>query len=263
MGPAPGAAEVATNVVDTRPAPLSEGAGKALGTVLRRLLDSSRDVSRREASAKRPRGLGLVLGDDDEVAKAAADDLAERTKEREGQRAKNRFESMSRVVPDAATGAATERGLKETATRGVVALFNAVAKAQKANAAKEDAKSKRGKDDEPVSREKFASMIQARIRKRDDDSESNSNEDEPKAKWMKADFATRNSGKLKDWNRDVAADSSEDDEIGNATHDIEDTDEDDRDSSSGSEHGKRDVDDSSSGLDEKADASDDDESSSD
>lgn len=181
---------------------LSEGAGIALGSVVGRLL----------RAPKRPRVPGdraVVLAQSAEVAAAAEEEREERRKNRETKRAKIAFEANARVVPDAATSVVLEKALLATATRGAVALFNAVAKAQRP--AKEAGK-KKGKAEKgiPVSRESFMDMMRAGVKKDgddDDDHEEEADKDDdaemPKVKWLKDDFLSAGSKKLKDFDREL------------------------------------------------------------
>ncbi len=137
--------------------PLSSGAGRALGSVLARLFEAK--PLKRGRSAP---GLGLILGADEDLAEAAAEDADERARDRAAKKARIAFEALARVVPDAATGAPTEKRLRETATKGVVALFNAVSKAQK-GAVAEDAPGK--KKSAAVSREGFMSLLREGVTK--------------------------------------------------------------------------------------------------
>lgn len=161
------------------PVVLSEGAARALSSVAGRLL-----------RAKRPRP--TVLAQNVQVREEAVAALEERRRERENKRARLRFEGNAKVIPDAATDAVLERQLLATATRGAVALFNAVALAQrKARAAESVEKKSKGK---PVSKDSFMAMIQAGV----------ANEDvgqkiDDKAAWLKDDFLSSKSKRLKDW----------------------------------------------------------------
>lgn len=159
---------------------LSEGAGRALSTVAGRLLKAEK----RDAH-KRPRG--TVLAQSGETQEEEAADAEVRKRERENKRARLRFEANAKVVPDAATDAALERRLLATATRGAVALFNAVAKAQRV--AKAD-KPKQKSGGKPVSRDSFMSMIRAGVTEEDAGN---------KAAWLEDDFLTAKSRRLKDW----------------------------------------------------------------
>lgn len=162
--------------------PLSAGACKALSSVLARLLSAPFP----EASG----GAGLVLGGDDEVVKAAAEEMADVARGREARRERRRFEGAARVVPDAATGAAIERKLRETGTRGVVALFNAVRKAQKGGE----------EEGEVVSKEGFLEMVRKGIGRE----EGVEDGERLGADWMKDDYATKGSGKTKAFLREDA-----------------------------------------------------------
>jgi Rrp15p len=223
------------------PAPLSSGAGKALGSVLSRLLDDKKDGGL--GLNKRPRpDLGLILAADEDVAQAAHDEVVERTKDRENKRAKLRFEACGRVIPDAATGAAREKALRETATRGIVALFNAVSKSQKAasaadsavKTAADDAAARRAKKNkEPVSREGFMDMLRAGVNKPipggENAEKATGGEDEPTgASWMKDNYMTKGARKMKDWNKED--EGSEGDDVAGGVGDLSDDDGDSSDS---------------------------------
>lgn len=208
-------------------APLSSGACRALGSVLARLLDDSRDGARAAgAAAKRPRragGPGLVLGGDEEVAEALEEEVAARAREREGKRERLRYEALARVVPDAATGGKEEKGMKETATKGVVALFNAVAKAQKGGdgGGKGEGRGKAGRG-EVVSKEGFMDLIREGIRKEggrgEKEEEEDGGEEGDAAEWMRDDYMTkaarkvRNFGKGGSGSEDGDEDDGEDDD---------------------------------------------------
>jgi hypothetical protein len=196
------------------PPPLSSGAGRALGTVLKRLLDPSKDANNGIASAsKRPRGdLGLILAADEDVAEAAAEEQAETAKDRENRRARLQFQGLGRVYPDAATNAPLEKNLRETATRGVLALFNAVAKAQKvADVGKSAPDGTKNK--EAVTRESFMEMIRAGVAKTSKTVDEGDQGPHAGAKWMNDDYMTEGARKLKNWNKEEDADvDSEDDE---------------------------------------------------
>jgi Rrp15p len=194
-------------VAATLPAPLSSGAGRALGTVLKRLLDSSKDASNGiHVSRKRPRGeLGLILAGDEDVANAAAEEQAETAKDRESRRVRLRFEGLGRVVPDAATGAVAEKEMRETATRGVLALFNAVAKAQKAASTDSGQTPGAAKKAEVVTRESFMEMIRAGVERPSKGEVEADRENKNGAKWMRDDYMTEGARKLKYWNREDVA----------------------------------------------------------
>lgn len=212
-----GAESVVTELAGDAVPPLSTGACKALGTVLGRLLGSSRDaLDISQKYKKRPRGsLGLILADDEDIAHAAAREIEERAHERESKRAKLRFEGLSRIVPDAATGALKEKALRETATKGVVALFNAVSKSQKAfSSAMESSKDKssahepssRRKLKEPVTKEHFMNMIRTGVNQSSSVAQSgecgasdNSDAEKKRADWLRDDFMTKGTEKLRNW----------------------------------------------------------------
>lgn len=188
------------------PIVLSEGAGRALSTVVGRLLKSDGNLefgsdSRAKKSEKRPRAVANeILAGNEQVQKSQQDEKEEKRRDREAKRARLQFENNAKVIPDAATDAQLEKELLKTATKGAVALFNAVAKAQKV--AKEDshAKSKNAKG-VPVSRQSFMSMIREGIKKDDLAQENDDGETTKKASWLKDDFLTEGSRKLKDWDR--------------------------------------------------------------
>lgn len=181
------------------PVVLSHGASTALNSAVSRLLKPER----RDAAVrgKRPRG-AVVLAENEEVQNIAEEERAARLRDREAKRARLRFEANARVVPDAATNAARERDLLATATRGAVALFNAVAKAQRAAKAA-SADRKKGK---PVSKASFMSMIRAGVaeQEKEDDAEAEGEVGGNAAAWLKDDFVTAKARKLKDWDREAA-----------------------------------------------------------
>jgi hypothetical protein len=217
------------------PAPLSSGAGRALGTVLKRLLDSSKDANQGvHVSKKRPRGeLGLILAGDEDVAKAAADQQAETAKDRESRRVRLRFEGLGRVVPDAATGAVVEKELRETATRGVLALFNAVAKAQKATGIDAAPAVGASRKAEVVTRESFMEMIRAGVGRPSKEIAEEDVENKDGARWMRDDYMTEGARKLKYWSKEdvVNTDSPGEGEESASDADVDDeSNEDDRES---------------------------------
>lgn len=162
---------------------LSAGAAQALGSVAQRLLQ------------KRPRG---VLSDNAEVAAESAELIVAGRKEREAKRAKRSFELNARVVPDAATNAPREKALKHTATRGTVALFNAVSRAQRESGGENAGK--------PVDRNTFMNLMKRGTTAPEEDKE----EEEEKAGWLKDDYLTAKSRKLKDFDRAADADGEGD-----------------------------------------------------
>lgn len=199
------------------PVVLSEGAGVALGSVFNRLVKpKASGRGSKKATGKRPRSENtpIVLAGSDEVQKSLEEDKKERQKYKEAKRAKLQFENNALVIPDAATNAALEKELLATATKGAVALFNAVSKAQKIGEEKASGKAK--KKGPPVSRESFMDMMRAGVNKDEkptEDKEASerapSDDDDGQeakksgAKWLKNDFLTAGSRKLKDWDREA------------------------------------------------------------
>lgn len=211
------------------PVVLSEGAGVALGSVFNRLIKpKGRERASKKTTGKRPRSekTPIVLAESDEVQKSLAEDKQEQRKYKEAKKAKLKFENNALVIPDAATNAALEKELLATATKGAVALFNAVSKAQKLGEEKASGKAK--KKGPPVSRESFMDMMRAGVSKDGkpaDDNEASGSEpsddgdgreaNKRGAKWLKNDFLTAGSRKLKDWDREAPPgeeSSSSDDE---------------------------------------------------
>lgn len=239
------------------PVVLSEGAAVALGSALSRFIVPPKgDSKRSKLSGKRPRAdhKPVVLAENEQVQKELHEEREQKKRFKEQRLEKLKFENNSRVIPDAATGAALEKELLTTATKGAVALFNAVAKAQKAA---EELAAKDKKKGPPVSRESFMQLLKKGINKsstlpnkpdkQDDGDSIAGNIDGPAkstAKWLKDDFLTSGAKKLKDWDKpdDVSMGSSED-EDGDAEDD--DDEEDEEGSNEDSEVEEEDVDDSS------------------
>lgn len=216
------------NEADPAPAPvvLSEGAGVALGSVFNRLVKpKGGERGSKFSGKKRPRSEKgpVVLAESEEVQKNLAEEKKERNNYREAKKAKLKFENNALVIPDAATNAILEKELLTTATKGAVALFNAVSKAQKLSEEVSNGKTK--KKGPPVSRESFMDMMRAGVNNdkaaanggsgndSSDDDAGQSNK--PGAKWLKNDFLTAGSKKLKDWDREAPPEeeiSSSDDE---------------------------------------------------
>lgn len=196
---------------------LSEGAGIALGSVFWRLV--------KKRTAKRPRSTThIVLSANEDVRKTLNATREEKKRVKDAKLAKHKFENNGRVIPDAATNAALEKELVVTATKGAVALFNAVSKARKAA---EDNAQKSGKKGPVVSSDNFMDMMRSGIRKSGsvsekgvgegedlEESEDDEGTEQPtgsKAKWLKDDYLTRASKKLKDWDKPVDALASDSD----------------------------------------------------
>lgn len=206
---------------------LSEGAGLALGSVFSRVIKPRSGGDRSEkASGKRPRST-VVFAESEEVRESLVEKKEERRKFKEARKANLQFESNARVVPDAATDAALEKELLATATKGAVALFNAVAKAQKIA---EDGGTADGKKGKPVSRKAFMDMMKAGVNKNamvaeSEKAEQDSEEDEDTekkviasgAKWLQDDFLTGGAKKLKDWDKkasdEAVSESSEEEGV--------------------------------------------------
>lgn len=225
------------------PVVLSEGAGVALGSVFNRLLKSKGGArGSRVTGKKRPRSEKgpVVLKENEDAQKSLAEEKKDRKEYKESKKAKLKFENNALVIPDAATNAALEKELLATATKGAVALFNAVSKAQKLNDEVSTGKAK--KKGPPVSRESFMDMMRAGVNKEAKPTEDNdasehypSDEDagrakKPGAKWLKNDFLTAGSRKLKDWDREAPAgeessssddESSDDEDLGLSDSDSE------------------------------------------
>lgn len=192
------------------PVVLSTGAGIALGNVFKRI--NKQRPARDKSTGKRPRpnSTSVVLAANEEVREVIRDQRREKKRLKEARKAKLQFESNARIIPDAATNAAMEKEFLMTATKGAVALFNAVSKAQKAA---EEAANKPKKGGPPISRDSFMNMMRAGVAKGESDSKIKPVENAPdsdkedtapksKAKWLKDDFLTAKSKTLRDWDRD-------------------------------------------------------------
>ncbi|KAI0567065.1 Ribosomal RNA-processing protein [Gracilaria domingensis] len=214
------------------PAILSKGASLALGNVFKRLVDSETRKRTAEQTRKRPKT--AILGQNEQVEKALAEQAEERKRLKKAKKERIAFENNARVIPDAATGAALEKEFLATATKGAVALFNAVSKAQKSLDEEEDV-AKNKKKGPPVSRESFMEIMRASLKnsapgavKRDrrkdvdnedeDKSEGDANVVRSKASWLKDDYMTKGSSTLKDWDRrkdEKASDEDSESDAGN------------------------------------------------
>lgn len=247
-----------TQTGEPTPVALSEGAAVALSSVFARIVKPGRE-DRHTGKRPRPEASPVVLQKDEEVHATVAEQRAERRRQKESKRARLAFERNAHVVPDAATGAALEKELRAVATQGAVALFNAIANAQRAlEATVADAKKKSS----AVSKDKFMGLVKAGViktaaqkssiqRKREDevedseehgdsddedvDQEDVSAEDEdededdedavkPNASWLKDDFMTKGSSKLKDFDREAEAQSDDEDEDSGEEKDENDSD---------------------------------------
>lgn len=163
---------------DAPPVVLSAGAAQALAAVAGRVL---------RTGCKRPRTARGLLTAAPDVAEEQARQAAANAEEKQRRKARKLFDEMARIVPDAATDAAREKQLRATATRGAVALFNAVARAQ------------RGADN-PVQRDKFMNMLKS------DGATAGAG-----ASWLKEDFLTSKARKQKNFDK-VASDGEDDEE---------------------------------------------------
>ena len=183
------------------PVVLSEGAGRALSNAVGRLLKPEKGQPRE----KRPRSRLGILADNEEVQKESEQAIADRRKDKEAKKARLQFESNAKVIPDAATDAQLEKELLAIATRGAVSLFNAVAKAQKASAEKENEAKRKSSKGAPVSRESFMNMIRTGTANPEPAASRSEDEEESenKAKWLKDDYLTAGSKKLKDWDKPI------------------------------------------------------------
>lgn len=208
------------------PVVLSEGASVALGNVFKRLVGPEKQNGSSRSSKKRLSS--VVLGQSEEVEKALNEQAEEKKRLKKARKAKIEFENNSRVIPDAATGAALEKELLLTATRGAVALFNAVSKAQKEMEKREEEKVKNRKKGPPVSRESFMAMMKSsweknelgsvkgaadrNVEKDDSDEHEDASKVHSKPRWLKDDFLTARSRTLKDWDRKDENDGTEEDD---------------------------------------------------
>ena len=121
-----------------------------------------------------------------------------------------------------------ERELRRKATRGVVALFNAISQYQKGERDKEKEKAEGGgggkkKDSEEGQRAKkseFLGLIKSKATGAVEEKKTKATEDEgedededeeqnKKSKWLRDDFMTKSTGKLKDWDKDSESDSGD------------------------------------------------------
>lgn len=153
-----------------------------------------------------------MLAESEEVHDSLVAEQEERRKSREVKRARQTFETNALVVPDAATAAALEKELLVTATKGAVALFNAVAKAQRGRGGR----AREGAKGEVVSKESFMSMMRAGVGKKVEVGEKKVgdevSEDEGErgggAEWLRTDYLTTKSKTLRDWDKEAAPEVS-------------------------------------------------------
>lgn len=242
---------------------ISDGAAIALGSALSRFLSYDQQKrSAKKGSTKRSRLIPkysennnkpIVLIENEEVNKELSELLEQKKKYKIQRQRKITFESNARVIPDAATGIVMEKLLLQTATKGSVALFNAVSKAQK-TAADEVAKvARKKKQDKAVSKESFMKLMKAGINKNlamampmnidqkshkmDDDDDVDEVEGKKEehvagqggsAKWLRDDFLTSGSKKMNDWDKEdnepveESSEESENDDDEMADGDIDD-----------------------------------------
>lgn len=217
-GDGTGAANVKEGVV------ISQGAAVALGHALSRVIPANVSEPDRKSfkkKGKRPRSLTdtkdprrpVVLAENEDVLKAVSEEHEQKKRHKKHKKQKLLFEQNAHVIPDAATGAALEKSFLTIATKGTVALFNAVAKAQKVSNRRRTVTEKQ--KGPPVTKKAFMDMMKANIEKsvamplpsaNKEGHQSNSDGDTQKqtrlkAKWLKEDFLTSKAKKLKDWDR--------------------------------------------------------------
>lgn len=229
-----------SELVSDAPVVLSEGAAVALGNVLSRFVGPPKHESKpKGAGNKRPRpeNKPIVLVQNEEAQKQLKESREEKKRVKELRQKRLKFESNARVIPDAATGAVLERKLLETATKGAVTLFNAVAKAKKAT--KESAQKQ--KKDQSVSRESFMNMMKAGVSKgtalqtgskihESNESESSSEDKAAKptgssAKWLNDNYLPSGGKRMQDWDKpDLPAESSDEEEASDADKSKDDVD---------------------------------------
>lgn len=209
---------------------LSQGAAVALGNALSRVIPSTGLESSKKSvkqKGKRPRpstdttgsNKPIVLAENEDVLKEISEEREQKRRQKEHKKKKLQFEQNARVVPDAATGAALEKTFLTIATKGTVALFNAVSKAQKVSNVKKSSMKQKGP---AISKKAFMEMMKENIEKTNtaplqatikDQSDTDSETKKPtrlKAKWLKEDYLISKDKKLKDWDRaEVEAESSE------------------------------------------------------
>eukprot|EP00188_Purpureofilum_apyrenoidigerum_P004613 Plantae.Rhodophyta-Purpureofilum_apyrenoidigerum.ctg5331.p1 GENE.Plantae.Rhodophyta-Purpureofilum_apyrenoidigerum.ctg5331~~Plantae.Rhodophyta-Purpureofilum_apyrenoidigerum.ctg5331.p1 ORF type:complete len:220 (+),score=74.80 Plantae.Rhodophyta-Purpureofilum_apyrenoidigerum.ctg5331:330-989(+) len=147
---------------------------------------------------------------------------------------------QARVVPDAATDIEKERRLKKLATKGAVALFNAVAKYQKVHAETPNStRTEKIKEAKTVGGDQFLEMLQ-----RGKEQPSDADVEENGSTWKAVDdtFIAVPS-KLKDWDK---GEQDSDEEMLAETIDVNDIGDDDSTESGGSdaENGNNSYDDS-------------------
>lgn len=210
---------------------LSQGAAVALGNVLNRViqtkeLEPSKKSEKRKGKRPRPAAdtkvsnKPIVLAENEDVLKDISEEREQKRRQKEHKRKKLQFEQNARVVPDAASGAALEKTLLTIATKGTVALFNAVSKAQRVSNENKATTKQKGP---AVSKKAFMDMMKENIAKmdtaplqseNDEDQAGSYNETKKpprlRAKWLKEDYLTSKAKRLKDWDRaEVEAESSD------------------------------------------------------
>lgn len=137
--------KVAEAANPTTPAPLSAGASQAFSSVLSRILRKDHGTD------------SHILSKSSSVRRAAD----EARQARATRRKRKSLDGRGRIGRDVTRNRERERKLRMTATRGAVAMFEAMAKAKRGTGEKKDGKDKGG----VVSREGFMSMIREGVRK--------------------------------------------------------------------------------------------------
>uniref|UniRef100_A0A7S0BEW1 RRP15-like protein n=1 Tax=Rhodosorus marinus TaxID=101924 RepID=A0A7S0BEW1_9RHOD len=117
----------------------------------------------------------------------------------------------ARVIPDAATDIEKERRLRRIATKGAVALFNAVAKVQR-DSERDEEKKEDKKNSRKVSKDDFMRMVKEGKDYETGEIDSDDGEADGRGEWvaLTAEGESKASAKLKDWDRnDVDSEEEE------------------------------------------------------
>ncbi|KAJ8908535.1 hypothetical protein NDN08_005241 [Rhodosorus marinus] len=117
----------------------------------------------------------------------------------------------ARVIPDAATDIEKERRLRRIATKGAVALFNAVAKVQRDSVRDEEKKENKRKS-KTVNKDEFMRMVKEGNDFSPGDVDIDDGEAKGRGEWaaLTAEGESKASSKLKDWDRnDVDSEEEE------------------------------------------------------
>lgn len=177
------------------------------------------------AKAMNPgKGEQTILRGNKAVIKKRAEDKEETTKDKEAKRARLELRTRGHVLPkpkgDDPEADIRERGFQKTATRGVVKLFNAVAKAQKQLRETQELTGNRLKAAK-VSKASFLSEIRAGQKTRTKENKIiHSVAEEPGWEVLQDGFAGLQGGsKMKDWDR--KQDEEVDDELRSDSSDVE------------------------------------------